>query len=84
MDTVLRFSSPDVSKMTTDEVMGRLEIDPDFVYLKRFNYSLRKLMLRYPDGCPTKVIAQALLVTEEDVEQLYSSAVEKMRNLMGV
>lgn len=62
----------------------RLELEPDFIALKRFEYSLQKLLQRYPDGCPDRIIANALLVAEEDVEEMYSSTVMKLRKLMGV
>lgn len=66
------------------EVKAKLDQDPDFVYLKRFDYSLKKVMLRYPDGCPTRVIAQALLMTEEDVELMHKRIIAKLQELMGV
>lgn len=58
--------------------------DPDFVSLKRFDFSLKKVMDRYPEGCPDHVIASALLVSEEEVPILYEQVVTKLRNLMGV
>ncbi|NDC25889.1 MAG: hypothetical protein EB078_08575 [Proteobacteria bacterium] len=61
----------------------RLENDPDFIAIKRFDYSLKKLLIRYPEGCPDRIIANALLITEEDVEDLYSSTVLKLRKMMG-
>jgi hypothetical protein len=70
--------------VTSTEVKNRLERDPDFVYLKRFDYSLKKVMLRYPDGCPTRVIAQALLLTEEDVEIMHQRIISRLQDLMGV
>lgn len=70
--------------MTSAEVKAKLDQDPDFVYLKRFDYSLKKVMLRYPEGCPTRVIAQALLMTEEDVEIMHKNIVSKLQTLMGV
>lgn len=62
----------------------RLELDPDFIALKRFDYSLQKLLQRYPEGCPDRIIANALLIAEEDVEEIYGSTVLKLRGLMGV
>jgi hypothetical protein len=70
--------------MNSDEAKRLVETDPDFVYTKRFSFSLKKLLERYPDGCPDRVIAQALLVSEPEVEELYQKAVIKLRLLMGV
>mgnify|MGYP000935186440 CR=1 FL=1 len=67
--------------MTTHE---RIDADPDFIDMKRFGYSLQALLARYPDGVPDKYIAQALSVTEEEVEMLYQQTVAKLRERMGV
>jgi hypothetical protein len=42
------------------------------------------VMLRYPEGCPTRVIAQALLMTEEDVDILHNKIITRLQSLMGV
>lgn len=70
--------------MTLLETQKMLTDDPDFVSLKRFDFSLKKVMDRYPEGCPDHVIASALLVSEEEVPILYEQVVTKLRNLMGV
>lgn len=70
--------------MNIYEQKKRVAEEPDYVALKRFDYSLAKLLERYPDGCPDKVIAQALLVSEEEVEELYQTAIARLRIIMGV
>jgi hypothetical protein len=69
--------------MNPIETQKRLEAEPDFVALKRFDYSLDKVLERYPNGCPTRIIAQALLMTEEEVEAAYERVVEKLRKGLG-
>lgn len=70
--------------MNTIDLKRKIEADPDYVHLKRFEYSLEKVLERYPDGCPDKVIAAGLLISEPEVEELYQQAVAKMRMIMGV
>lgn len=70
--------------MNPTEAKKKIAEDPDFVYLKRFDFSLNKLLQRYPDGCPDRIIANALMVPEAEVEELYQSAVAKLRLIMGV
>lgn len=71
--------------MLTDEAKKKIEGEEDFVYLPRFNFSISKALERYPEGLPTnKLIAQALLVTEDEVEVLYKKAVRHLRRLMKV
>jgi len=62
----------------------RIETDPDFIAIKRFEYSLKKVLERYPEGAPTKVIAAALLMSEEDVEEMYQQVVIKMREKLKI
>lgn len=58
--------------------------DPDWIALKRFDYSLAALLERYPEGCPRKVIASALMVNEDEVQELYEEAISELRTLMGI
>ena len=70
--------------MTSNEAKQLIETEPDFVYMKRFDYSLNKLMDRYPEGAPTKIIAQAMMMTEDEVEELYELVIVKMRQALKV
>jgi len=70
--------------MTVEETRRKIAEDPDFVNVKRFDNSLKKMLERYPDGAPPKAIAQALLMTEEEVEELYQQVVLKLRAALKV
>lgn len=70
--------------MTTAEAKKLIDEAPDFVYLKRFGYSLEAVLERYPDGAPTRLIAQGLMLTEDDVVAVEARATERLRELMGV
>lgn len=69
---------------SVDEIRTRIQTEPDFINLKRFEYSLEKVLERYPEGAPPRLIAQALLMTEEEVEELYQRTVLKLRDVMKV
>ncbi len=58
--------------------------DEDHILLKRFNYSLKETLERYPEGVPEHLIAQALDLEEEEVSELYQDVVEKLRAIMKV
>lgn len=60
-----------------------LATDPDFVCMKRFGFSLRRLIERYPEGAPDSVIAQALNISESEVERRYQSIVQVLRESVG-
>ena len=70
--------------MTLEEIKELIEQDKDFIYSKRFDFSIEKLLERYPEGAPTKVIAQVLLVTEEEVDKLTQEAILSLRKKMKV
>lgn len=69
--------------MTAAQAKALLEQDPDFVVSKRHDYSLSKLADRYPDGCPDRVIAAVLLMTEDDVAERRAAIVRSLREAVG-
>lgn len=70
--------------MTSAEARQKLDTDSDFIAVKRFDYSLKKLMERYPEGAPPKVIAQALMMTEDEVEELEQAVITKIREVLKI
>lgn len=65
--------------MTTLQAKALLENDPDFLYSKRYNYSLAELKRRHPEGCPDRMVAAVLLITEDDVAERYARIVQDLR-----
>lgn len=70
--------------LSEEELTRRLEEDPDFIASKRLDYSIAVAQQKYPNGCPNKVIARALLIEEDEVDELYQIAVDTLRKTMGV
>lgn len=66
------------------EAKLRISDEDDFILLKRFDYSLKNLLNRHPSGVPDRVIAAALMITEDDVEDIYQDIVLKLRHTMKV
>jgi hypothetical protein len=77
-----------VKFLTSQEVLNnvydKILHDEDYIALKRFNYSIKEIMERYPEGAPDRIIASALMVPEEDVQKIYDSAITKIRDLLGI
>lgn len=65
--------------MTSEEVMHRVHVDPNFINLKRFDYDISRLLHRYPDGVPVRLIAASLCITEEEVHMIYEDVVGRLR-----
>lgn len=70
--------------MTSSEAREALATEPDFIYSKRFEFSLKKLLERYPEGAPTKVIAQSLMLTEDELQDLEQKIITKIRQELRV
>lgn len=70
--------------LTHLEMIDRVAVNEDFIALKRYDYSMKKLLERYPEGCPDRVIASALMMTEEEVEEAYQKVVVKLQSIIGV
>lgn len=67
------------------ELKLRILNEPEFVNLKRYDYSLLKLLERYQDSTiPDRVIAQALGLSEQELAETYARLVAKLRATMGV
>lgn len=73
---------PSTEGLLTD--LQRLEQEPDFILIKRFGFSLKKLTERYSDGAPENIIAAALGITTEEVEQKYQNIIKCLRALVDV
>lgn len=71
-------------KSSNEEIRTLIQTDPNYVNLSRYSCDLKKVLDRYPDGCPDHVIANALGVKEEDVPGLYQTVVFKLRSLLNV
>jgi hypothetical protein len=65
--------------MNSEEVRLLIENDPDWIAIKRFDFSLRRLLERYPEGVPSRIICQALCMDEAQVETLYQSVLQKLK-----
>jgi hypothetical protein len=61
----------------------RLETEPDFILIRRFDYSLKRLVERYPEGAPDRIIAQALGIEEHEVQEIYRGVVLKLKSLLS-
>jgi hypothetical protein len=67
-----------------ERIQYRLLSEPDFIDLKRFDYSIAEALARYPDGLPDRLIAQGLGISEDEVAAIYLKVVRDLRSLMMV
>ncbi len=65
--------------MNSEEVRILIENDNDFINIRRFDYSMNKLLERYPDGVPMRIICAALQMDEQEVEKLFQEVLAKLK-----
>jgi hypothetical protein len=68
----------------TQDVPNMIATLPDYIAVKRYGHSISALEKRYPEGAPVHVIAQALGITEEEVEIRYQQIISGLRATLRV
>lgn len=63
----------------TDDLKRKIEKDEDFINSPNYRNSLSYFISKHPDGVSNDRIAKALMISEEEVEKLYQSAILKLR-----
>jgi len=70
--------------MKGNEARELISSDPNFIFLKRFDFSLANLVEKHPNGVSDRVVAAALMLTEEDVQDIYDSIILKLREILKI
>ena len=68
----------------TKKAKELIENDPDYIYSPANNFSLEEFTKKHDEGVDDGHISKVLLISEEEVDTLYQSAVEKIKNALGV
>lgn len=67
-----------------EELRRRIAEEPDFIHSKKFENSLKLLLKKYPDGVPDRTAARVLMITMDELDEIYDSIIGKCRAKMGV
>ena len=67
-----------------EDIQKRLETEEDFINLRRYGFSLKVLLDKYPNGCPDHIIAAALNLTEDELEIHHQKIISCLRHQMVV
>lgn len=62
-----------------NKIYKKIHEDPDFVLLKRYDFSIKRVTERFPEGASDRIIAQALGISEEEVNELYNAIINKLK-----
>jgi len=60
----------------------KISRDFDYIHAPKHSNSLREFLAYYPDGAPDSVICKALCITQQELEDLYNSAITKLKQGM--
>jgi len=67
-----------------DEKKHRILKEENFIDYPKYKNSIEKLIEKHPDGVSDEVIAKVLNITKEEVEEIYNSAIEKIKKNAGI
>lgn len=67
-----------------EEIKNKIEAEEDFIYCPRLGNSLEQLLQKHPEGVDNERIARVLLLTEEEVEEVYQNAIKKIKKGLGI
>ena len=66
-------------KISIEELKKRIQNDPNFVNDPRFNNSLEQVLAKYPEGVSAFQKSKMLMLTKEEMEEIYQNIIEKLR-----
>jgi len=67
----------------TEEQRQMIRQETDYVFLRRYHYSVDEAIQKFPDGLPTVMIAKGLGETSDWVESQYRTVVGKIRGMIS-
>jgi hypothetical protein len=72
-----------VKPVSKEDFKKRIMEDPDFVKSAKCGNSLNKFLNANKDTLENSVIARLLMISEEEVEQIYQECVDKLKASMA-
>lgn len=73
-----------MNKNDKDNLKKKILDDEDFIYCPRLANSLERLMEKHPNGLEDERICKVLLMTQEELDETFQSAILKLRESLGV
>jgi hypothetical protein len=67
-----------------DNLKKKILNDEDFIYCPRLANSLERLMEKHPNGLGDERICKILLMSQEELDETFESAILKLRESLGV
>ena len=69
--------------MELETIKQKIELEEDFIFHPRSANSLSKLLDKHPQGLSNEEIAKVMLMSEDEVEDTYQSAIKKLQKILN-
>ena len=66
-----------------DDLKNKIENEEDFIASPSHKNSVKVFVSKHPDGAEFDKIAKVLMITEKEAEEIFASAVMKLRESMN-
>ena len=73
-----------MNKKEIKKKQKKIEEEADYIYCPRLSNSLEKFTNTYPDGVDNERICKVLLLEEEELEDIFNSAINKLRKALKI
>ena len=71
-------------KKSKEDIKDKIYNEEDFIHCPRLGNSLKKLIEKHPNGVEDDRIAKVLLISEDEVKSIFSRAIVKLRETIGL
>jgi hypothetical protein len=68
--------------MDKNDIQKKIKQEEDYIRCPKFSNSLNKFLAKFSDGVEDSTIARLLMISEEEVQEIYNEAVAKLREEM--
>jgi hypothetical protein len=82
--TLKNLDKKELPKTKKGDILDKIYNDPDWIFSKKNDNSLQKIINKYPDGCPDRIISSVLRMSVEELNLKYQNIVLKLRTTLGV
>jgi hypothetical protein len=66
----------------TDDKKQKILNEEDYINCPKYRNSIKHTINKFPDGIDSHLIAKYLMISEEEVEENYKDAIEKLKKMV--
>ncbi len=77
--TVRSNTSKALKTFYKNKAIHRIATEPDYVFSKQFNFSIKELLEKHQDGLSDRSIAKLLKITPEELHSIFQNIIVKLK-----